>query len=111
MKMELRGQDRNRFKSRIFSPQPIFSNVADPGGLFCKIFECLLKDIGSIHRPIGPLQRAHPKILSAEVLRPFQFTKTRLVALNRVRLSYAHPLGHWCRPGAHAFGFEKFEVE
>ena len=95
MKMELRGQDRNRFESRIFSPQPIFSNVADPRGLFRKIFEFLPKDIGSIHRPIGPLQRVHPEILSAEVLRPFQFTKPRLVALLRAWLSYAHPLGHW----------------
>ena len=95
MKMELRGQDRNRFQLKIFSPQPIFSKVADPGGLFRKIFECLPKDIGSIHHPIGPLQRDYPEILSAEVLRLFQITKTRLVALTRAWLSFAHPLGHW----------------
>jgi hypothetical protein len=70
MKMQLRRQDRKRFELEIIRPKPIFSNLAEPRRLFRKILECLTKNIGSIHLPVGPLKKAYPDILSSEILRP-----------------------------------------
>lgn len=93
MKMELRGQDRNRLELEIINLETIISNWADPGRLFRQTLGCLSEEIGLIPLSIGHIQIARPEILPGEILHSFQITKTHLVALKRARLAWVHPPG------------------